>query len=529
MTPEAVVSRGPAALLVSVHWERIQVIVRLRPAEAGSIDPATSRLQRLDDPSVVFAATRAWTDGEDVVIRCNVMQGPGGIPLGTGSWVLAAGGGALDFADAAGEAGEAGDRLAEARFATATGTYVVRPSIVGAHLHLDVRLDRAKGVAARLRSIRDLLLQLPRNVLFQTFALAYWIARPVVARNPARLLFIGHYGSDLNGDMQAVLAGLAARGVDRGAIATVPPLRRRGIRDWLRLPIELARAATIVIEEDVLFMLPSIPARIVQLWHASGALKAIGYSRVGKPSARSPWSRHYKYFTWAIVSGEHDVPLFAEAFGMPEDRVLPLGHPRMDRFLDPAWRERAREATLAAIPQARGRKMILFAPTWRQQGTARVYDLGVLDYRRLHELCVDLDAVFVIRMHPTVVHPVDIPREFADRIVNGTTTVMDAPEQLCATDLLITDYSSIILEYSLLGRPMLFFAPDLDEYRADRDVYMPYEDFVPGRIARTFDELVAAIRAQDFQVEKVAPFARSQFTYVDGRATDRVIDLLLGH
>jgi CDP-glycerol glycerophosphotransferase (TagB/SpsB family) len=528
------VARGPAARLVSVHWERIQVIVRLRPAEAGSIDPATARLERLDDPSVMMAATRAWVDGEDVVIRCNVMQGPGGFPLAAGTWVLAAdgrapgplgSGGAIRIADGA---GEGGDRLAGARFATATLDYVVRPTIVGAHRHLDVQLERAPRRVTLLRSIRGLFVHFPRIVLFQSFALAYRVAARFVTRNPARILFIGHYGSELNGDMQAVLAGLAARGVDPGAIATVPPLRRRRLQDWARLPIELARAATIVIEEDVLFMLPSIPARIVQLWHASGALKAIGYSRVGKPSARSPWSRHYRYFTWAIVSGEHDVPLFAEAFGMPEDRVLPLGHPRMDRFFDPAFRERAREATLVAFPIARGRRMILFAPTWRQQGTARVYDLSVLDYGRLYELCVELDAVFVIRMHPTVRHPVDIPPAFADRIVNGTTTVMDAPEQLCATDLLITDYSSIILEYSLLGRPMLFFAPDLDEYRADRDVYMPYEEFVPGRIVRTFDELVAAIRAQDFQLEKVEPFARSQFTYVDGRATERVVDLLLG-
>lgn len=523
------VTPGPAARLISVHWERIQVIVRLRPAEAGGIDPATLRLQRVDDPGTRVAATRAWIDGEDVVVRCNVMQGPAGLPLKVGVWELAAGGpdtapGAVDFAAHGGA-----EDLAAARFSTVRGTYGVRPTITGGRLRLVVTLDPVPARERALRLARTLLLRTPRIVLFRAFGLVYRLAQRRVAFDPSRILFVGHYGSALSGDMQAVLAGMRERGVDRErAIATLPPLRRRGIRDWLRLPFELARAGTIVIEEDVLFMLPSIRARVIQLWHASGALKTIGYSRIGKPSARSPWSAHYRYFTWAIVSGEHDVPLFAEAFGMPEDRVLPLGHPRMDRFLDPAWRERAREATLAAIPAARGRRMILFAPTWRQRGTARVYDLSVLDYRRLHELCVELDAVFVIRMHPTVEHPVDIPAEFADRIINGTTTVMDAPEQLCATDLLITDYSSIILEYSLLGRPMLFFAPDLEAYRADRDVYMPYEQFVPGRIVQTFDELVAAIRAGDYQLDEVAPFARSQFTYVDGHATDRVIDLILG-
>jgi CDP-ribitol ribitolphosphotransferase / teichoic acid ribitol-phosphate polymerase len=370
-----------------------------------------------------------------------------------------------------------------------------------------------------------------RRLAFVTLKVIDRLARLTTRRDPNRILFVGHYGTDLSGDMQAVLARMAELGVSRNhVIRTFPPLRRRTDRAWLRLPRELARAGTVVIEEDVLYMLPTDGMRIIQIWHASGALKTIGYSRIGKLAARSPWSRHYKYFTWAIVSGEHDVPLFAEAFGMPEERVLPLGHPRMDRFFDPAWRERARAATLEAFPMAKGRRVILFAPTWRPQGLARVYDLSVLDYGRLYELCQAIDAVFIIRLHPTVVHPVDIPAAYADRIVNGTTSVMDAPEQLCATDLLITDYSSIILEYALLGRPMLFFAPDLQAYRADRDVYMPYEEFVPGRIVETFDDMLEAIRGDDYQVEKVEPFARSQFApYMDGGATDRAVELILGH
>ena len=401
---------------------------------------------------------------------------------------------------------------------------------MGGELLFDVRLHAldVAGAALATRASRRRPIRLARAAAVSAFGLLYRIARLVFRRDPRRILFLGHYGTELSGDMQAVLARMAERGIDRERpVTSLAPMRTRGIADWLRLPRELARAGTIVIEEDVLYMISPIEARVIQLWHASGALKAIGFSRIGKPSARSPWSRHYKYFTYAIVSGEHDVPLFAEAFGMPEARVLPLGHPRMDRFFDTAWRAEARKSTLRAFPMARGRRVILYAPTWRAHGAGRMTDLSVLDYPRLHALCVELDAVFIIRLHPTVTDPVAIPAEFGDRIVNGTTTVMDAPELLCATDLLITDYSSIILEYCLLGRPMLFFAPDLDAYRADRDVYMPYEQFVPGRIVQTFDQLVDAIRSEDYQLDKVAPFAESQFTYQDGRATDRVTDLIL--
>jgi CDP-ribitol ribitolphosphotransferase / teichoic acid ribitol-phosphate polymerase len=519
--------------LVSLRWERIQVIVRFRPSAPGSPAPSAVRLQRADDPAIAMAATRAWSDEGEVVARFNVMQGPRGVPLVPGTWLLSAVGD--DGTPAPLPVTRSDGDLAAASFATRRGAYMVQPWLVDGQLRVEVRLTPGRGGARRSRTLARLgrlrrlrARRAMRALQLHLLRLGYRASRLIRGRDPRRILFVGHYGTELSGDMQAVLARMAETGVDRErTVVTLPPLRMRSMRDRIRAPWELARAGTIVIEEDVLFMIPTAGARVIQLWHASGALKTIGLSRIGQPHARSPWGRHYRYFTYAIVSGEHDVPLFAEAFGMPEERVLPLGHPRMDRFFDVAWRARAREAALEAFPMAKGRRVILFAPTWRASGWTRVYDLSVLDYSRLHAFCVETDSVFIVRLHPTVSHPVEIPPEYRDRIVDGTTTVMDAPEVLCATDLLITDYSSIILEFALLNRPMLFFAPDLEAYRAERDVYMPYEAFVPGRIVQSFEELLAAMRTNDYQVEKVKPFADSQFTYQDGRATDRVIDLIL--
>ena len=120
-----------------------------------------------------------------------------------------------------------------------------------------------------------------------------------------------------------------------------------------------------------------------------------------------------------------------------------------------------------------------------------------------------------------------------DRIVDASATAtgsaatpIEVNDLLFAVDLLITDYSSIVFEYSTLGRPMLFFAYDLDEYVASRDFYEPFESFVPGRIVRTFPELLDAIRRDDYEAEKVEPFARRHFAHLDGGSTDRVIDLI---
>ena len=136
-------------------------------------------------------------------------------------------------------------------------------------------------------------------------------------------------------------------------------------------------------------------------------------------------------------------------------------------------------------------------------------------------------------MHPFVREPLAVPEALRDRIVDASATPtpdaatpIETNDLLFAVDLLITDYSSIVYEYSILGRPMLFFAYDLDDYVASRDFYEPYESFVPGRIVRTFAELLDAIRRDDYEQEKVAPFARRHFDHLDGGSTDRVIDLI---
>ena len=98
---------------------------------------------------------------------------------------------------------------------------------------------------------------------------------------------------------------------------------------------------------------------------------------------------------------------------------------------------------------------------------------------------------------------------------------------MLVADVLVTDYSSLIFEYAALDRPMLFYAFDLDEYVSARDFYEPYSEFVPGRIVRTFDELLTALRAGDFGQDKVRPFALRHIPSEPGSATDRIIDQLV--
>lgn len=93
--------------------------------------------------------------------------------------------------------------------------------------------------------------------------------------------------------------------------------------------------------------------------------------------------------------------------------------------------------------------------------------------------------------------------------------------------MLVTDYSSVIFEASLLNIPMMFYAFDLYDYIASRDFYYDFEGFVPGKIVFSENELINAINKKDFESEKVDGFKNKFFDDLDGKSSERVTDLIL--
>ena len=99
----------------------------------------------------------------------------------------------------------------------------------------------------------------------------------------------------------------------------------------------------------------------------------------------------------------------------------------------------------------------------------------------------------------------------------------DINDLLMVSDMLITDYSSVIFEFSLMEKPIIMYAPDMEEYIAERDFYYEYSDFVPGPITKTTEEVVEKINLQNFDVSKVKLFKDRFFDYHDGRSTERFV------
>lgn len=266
--------------------------------------------------------------------------------------------------------------------------------------------------------------------------------------------------------------------------------------------------------------------KLVQLWHACGAFKTFGFSRVGKDGGPNQTSRNHRNYDYAMVSSSEICRHYAEGFGIDVKKVLPLGVPRTDDFFIPAYKENIRNKIYKEYPMLKDKKVIMFAPTFRGNGAGSAgYPFERFDIEALLEN-LDDDYMVIVKHHPFVTESHPVPKSLKDKVLD-LSKESEINDLLFITDLLITDYSSVIFEASLLNIPMLFYAFDLEEYTVTRDFYYPFKDFVPGKIVRNMEQIKQAILKKDYELEKVEKFKYRFFDDFDGKSSERIADFFM--
>lgn len=337
--------------------------------------------------------------------------------------------------------------------------------------------------------------------------------------------------SDVSGNFAYILNEIERRDLNLDVKTFFKPnlQSRRDWRDKFTLPYHLATAKTILVDDFYPMIYPLNIRKgsdLVQVWHAVGAFKTFGYSRLGKPGGPSANSLSHRNYTKAIVSSHNVARHYAEGFGLREDQVIATGIPRTDMFFDQTYIADAKERIYEEYPVFKTKKVIMFAPTFRGNGAKSAhYDFSQLDLDALYEAFHE-DYVFVLKMHPFVRRRMEIPEVYADFFLD-LTDHREINELLFVSDILITDYSSTCFEFSLLDRPMLFFAYDLEDYISKRDFYYDFEEFVPGPIVRTSEELIERIKNEDFEMQNVKAFAEYFFEHQDGKSSQRFVDQII--
>ncbi|MDM5299629.1 CDP-glycerol glycerophosphotransferase family protein [Bacillus pumilus] len=304
---------------------------------------------------------------------------------------------------------------------------------------------------------------------------------------------------------------------------------KKSIMEYIRMAYHFATSRHILIDDFYPNIYPlkiRKSADLVQLWHAVGAFKTFGYSRIGLPGGPSPTSKNHKNYTKVIVSSDHIRKHYAEGFGVDIENVIPTGIPRTDFFFDEVKKEEVRLRLYEEYAFLKGKKVILFAPTFRGNGQQSAhYPFEVLNYDQIYQELND-DYIFLFKIHPFVKNEINIPYQYSEFFYDFS-DFREINELLLIADVLVTDYSSVCFEFALLQKPMIFFSYDVDEYIRTRDFYYEYFSFIPGPLAKTCNELVSIIKNNHYEFEKLDSFVHYFFDELDGKSSERVVNAIL--
>lgn len=343
------------------------------------------------------------------------------------------------------------------------------------------------------------------------------------------ILFVSSRREDLTGNIAYVNEILQEKNAK--VLFWLVPGKRKYMtyRNYWKLAYQIARSKVVVVDDftPILNEVWAMDHRIlIQLWHACGAFKTFGFTRVGKDGGPNQTSTNHRYYNYAIVSSDEIRRFYAEGFGIDVKSVKALGVPRTDDFFKESYKSEIRAKLYEQYPQLKDKKVILFAPTFRGNGAGTAH--FPFDKFNVKDVLSKLgeEYMIIIKHHPFVEmkHPVDA--SVKDRVLD-LSTESEINDLLFITDLLITDYSSVIFEASLLNIPMLFYAFDLEDYVVNRDFYYPFKNFVPGKIVRNVDQIVESIGQEDYEQEKVETFKHRFFDQLDGKSSERVADFIM--
>jgi len=267
---------------------------------------------------------------------------------------------------------------------------------------------------------------------------------------------------------------------------------------------------------------------VVQMWHALGAIKRFGYQTVGLPGGHGAGiaeaMRMHHNYDLVLCGGPAAVPVFAEAFRVDPSIVVPLGLPRIDHL-----RAGAQDLAAGRVPHSvaslresypvladPSRRVVMYAPTFRKGGADRYRDV----VKRFS------GSRYTLIVKP---HPLESVRIEGDSVVNAQE--VDVLDLLPLCSAVITDYSAVAFEASVIDVPTYYYVYDVDEYEKDCGLNIDPLVEMPEAASREIDVIADRIEAGDRLVETTR-LLRERYASAPpgcaGRIADRIIETTKG-
>ncbi|WP_141501756.1 CDP-glycerol glycerophosphotransferase family protein [Bacillus wiedmannii] len=264
----------------------------------------------------------------------------------------------------------------------------------------------------------------------------------------------------------------------------------------------------------------------IQIWHAAGAIKKFGVlaPSFNKRSLRAQkrFFDVYKNFHKIVVGSDALANIYKDAFVLSDDRILKTGIPRTDLFFYEQRKQENKENILLINPSLKGKKIILYAPTFRDKELVD-FDLH-LDIDMMYKALKD-EYIILIKLHPAVRNKLNHQDKYKD-FVYDYSLYPNINDLFLVTDILITDYSSVPFEFCLLNKPMVFFPYDLKKYAKKRGIIGDYKRNVPGPVVYNTNELIDVITKGSFDTEVLTEFKLKWNQYSQGNSSEKLVNYL---
>ena len=266
----------------------------------------------------------------------------------------------------------------------------------------------------------------------------------------------------------------------------------------------------------------------IQIWHSVGAIKQFGAEDPTNanrtPAALKRFKRVYDQFDRVVVGSDFMGDIFKKAFLIKEDVILKSGIPRTDFFFDERKQEQTKRSLYENNPVLKEKKVILYAPTFRRYENA--IESVKLDIGKMYAKLKD-EYVLLIKLHPAIKLELDLGDNYQDFAFDYG-EYPDVNELLIITDILITDYSSIPMEFARLRRKMIFFAHDLATYEKDNGLWEIYESSVPGPVVQNTDEIIEFVLDTTVDMAQIEAYAKKWAEYCRGNSSEKLVNILFG-
>lgn len=369
------------------------------------------------------------------------------------------------------------------------------------------------------------------------FIIIHEILRKVTSIEKNKVFFISDVRENIEGNFEYIWKYLDEYKYNKVVYLKGDRRNNGGILSFNRMIYDFTTSEVILLEDYfryTSFVRLKKEQELCQLWHACGAYKKFGYSRLnGNENIKI--HQGYKKYTKVITSAEAIRENYAEAFGISIEKTKATGVPRTDVFFDEQCKAEKCAKFYEEYPELKNKKIILFAPTYRgKRAEDASYEFGEIEFESLYQQLKE-EYVIIFKWHPALYnnlkrkHILVYDESKYKDFFYDMSEKREVNDLLFVADILVTDYSSVIFDYALLNKPIIYFMYDIEQYEGGRGLYYELEEYLYGPIVKTTNDLIMAIKEEkNFKIER-QKFRDKFMSACDGCATERVCQWIWGN